>query len=104
MTQQDRDFPFAHRLQADMPTEIRGTAERGADGPPRHRIAALAVALAVVSGLTAVAVPAGDAQAMRVQDCGPGWISRRRRPRLGRRLPLLIAVRPTRRSRKDGRP
>jgi hypothetical protein len=74
----DRDFAFGHRLPTDAASQIRNTATPayGTDHTHRRALVALVLAVGVTGGIgTLVALPPVDAQALRVQDCGPGWVT-----------------------------
>jgi hypothetical protein len=64
MTQPMPVPPFRYRLPRDVAARIQATA-------PRRRMASIVLAAGVLAGAFAVAVPTGEAQAMRNQTCGP---------------------------------
>ena len=77
MPEQNRNFPFAHRLPTDVATEIRRTAQGPAIvemGSPRARLAALVLVLGIFGAGLAAGLPGTDTSAMRRSDCGPGWV------------------------------
>ncbi|WP_164704678.1 hypothetical protein [Blastococcus litoris] len=56
--------PFRHRLPAEVAARIQATA-------PRRPMAAVVLVAGILAAAFTVAVPAGEAQAMRDQTCGP---------------------------------
>jgi hypothetical protein len=73
-----RDFPFAYRLPTDVAAQIHGPARARTPlvetGSPRRRLVVLVLVLGLFGGGLAAGLPTGSAQAMRPQDCGPGWV------------------------------
>ncbi len=72
------DFPFAYRLPSDVAAQIRGTAAVGIPlvgmGSPRRRLAVLVLVLGIFGTGPATGLPNGSAQALRGEDCRPGWV------------------------------
>ena len=70
------DFPFAYRLPTDVAAQIHATADTPLVevGSPRRRLVVLVLVLGVLGSGLAAGLPSGSAQAMRNQDCGPGWV------------------------------
>jgi hypothetical protein len=78
MPEPTSNFPFAYRLPSDVAAQIHGTAALDAPlveiGSPRRRMAALVLVLGLLGSGLAVGLPNGSAQAMRNEDCRPGWV------------------------------
>ena len=78
MPQQSSSFPFAYRLPTDVASAIQATAAGDTPlvemGSPRRRLAVLVLVLGLFGGGLAAGRPSGDPQAMRGEDCRPGWI------------------------------
>ena len=78
MTDPTRDFPFAYRLPSDVAAQIRGTAAVDIPlvevGSPRRRLAVLALVLGIFGTGLATGLPSGSAQALRGEECRPGWV------------------------------
>ena len=72
------DFPFAYRLPTDVAARIHGSAAVDTPlvemGSPRRRLVVLVLVLGLFGSGLAVGLPSGSAQAMRNEDCRPGWI------------------------------
>jgi hypothetical protein len=73
-----RNFPFAYRLPTDVAAQIHGTAAVDPPlvetGSPRRRLVVLILVLGLFGSGLAVGLPSGSAQAMREEDCRPGWV------------------------------
>ena len=73
-----RNFPFAYRLPTDVAAQIHGTAAVDPPlvetGSPRRRLVVLVLVLGLFGSGLAVGLPSGSAQAMRHEDCRPGWV------------------------------
>ena len=71
------DFPFAYRLPTDVAAQIHGTAAlytpQVETGSPRRRLVVLVLVLGVLGSGLATGLPSGSAQALRGEDCRPGW-------------------------------
>jgi hypothetical protein len=78
MPQPIRDFPFAYRLPTDMAAEIHGPASLDVPpvetGSPRRRLAVLVLVFGLLGSGIAAGLPSGTAQALRGEDCRPGWV------------------------------
>ena len=74
MPDHSRAFPFAYRLPTDVASQIRNSASPvvGVDHTRRRAFVATILAVGLAGGVgAAVVIPPADA--MRVQNCGPGW-------------------------------
>jgi hypothetical protein len=78
MSEPTRDFPFAYRLPSDVAAQIRGTAALDTPlvemGSPRRRLVVLVLVLGLFGSALAAGLPSGSAQALRGEDCRPGWV------------------------------
>jgi hypothetical protein len=78
MNEPIKDFPFAYRLPSDVAAQIRGTAAVDSPlvetGSPRRRLAVLVLVLGILGTGLASGLPSGSAQALRGEDCRPGWV------------------------------
>lgn len=78
MSEPIRNFPFAYRLPSDVAAQIRATAAVDTPlvemGSPRRRLAVLVLVLAILGTGLATGLPSGGAQALRGEDCRPGWV------------------------------
>jgi hypothetical protein len=68
----------AYRLSPDVAAQIRRTAPRDTPlvevGSPRRRVVVLVVVLGLLGTGLATGLPSGSAQALRGEDCRPGWV------------------------------
>ena len=78
MNEPNQNFPFAYRLPSDVAARIHGTAAVDTPlvevGSPRRRLVVLVLVLGLFGSGLAVGLPSGSAQAMRNEDCRPGWV------------------------------
>lgn len=78
MPQLTPDLPFRYRLPSDVAARIHGTAAVDTPliemGSPRRRLVVLVVVLGLLGGGLAAGLPSGSAQALRGEDCRPGWV------------------------------
>jgi hypothetical protein len=78
MPEPTANFPFAYRLPSDVAAEIRRTAAGDVPlvetGSPRRRVVVLVVVLGLLGTGLATGLPGGSAQALRGEDCRPGWV------------------------------
>ena len=72
------DFPFAYRLPTDVAAQIHGTAAVDTSvvemSSPRRRLVVLILVLGLFGSALATGFPSGSAQALRGEDCRPGWV------------------------------
>ena len=70
--------PFAYRLSPDVAARIHGTAPRDTPlvelGSPHRRLVVLVLVLGLLGTGLAGGLPDGSAQALRGEDCRPGWV------------------------------
>ena len=76
MPEHSSPFPFAYRLPTDVAGQIQATADVPIVemGSPRRRLAVLVLVLGLFGGGLAAGLPRGEPQALRGEDCRPGWI------------------------------
>ena len=78
MNEPIRDFPFAYRLPSDVAAQIQATAAVDTPlvelGSPRRRLVVLVLVLGIFGTGLATGLPSGSAQALRGEDCRPGWV------------------------------
>jgi hypothetical protein len=78
MPQPTPDFPFAYRLPSDIAAQIHGTPAVDVPlvetGAPRRRLVVLVLLLGLLGSGLAGGFPSGSAQALRGEDCRPGWV------------------------------
>lgn len=78
MPEPTQNFPFAYRLPSDVAAQIHATAAFETPlvevGSPRRRLVVLVLVLGLLGSGLAAGLPSGSAQAMRGEDCRPGWV------------------------------
>jgi hypothetical protein len=78
MPEPAHDFPFAYRLPTDVAAQIHGTAAVDTPvvelGSPRRRLVVPILLFGLFGSALAAGFPTGSAQALRGEDCRPGWV------------------------------
>ena len=78
MNEPIEDLPFAYRLPSHVAARIRATAAGDTPlvetGSPRRRLVVLVLVLGILGIGLAGGLPSGSAQALRGDDCRPGWV------------------------------
>ena len=71
-------LPFAYRLSPDVAARIQGTARRDTPlvelGSPQRRLVVLVLVLGLLGTGLVSGLPDGSVQALRGEDCRPGWV------------------------------